>query len=128
MRPSTAKAVALLALITAISSVQCLNFCAVHPCNQARSASAPVNGAQSCHYSPASSKSQPNEQRENCAHQPLLVSEKAPAVEMGAMMVSSGSLTIRFSPQQYAHSAILTADTIGSPPTEHSTTSVILRI
>ena len=128
MGRSWAKAVALLALITVISSAQCLNFCAVHPCNETPPVSAPVSAATSGHHSPAESTPEPTKQQNDCSHQPLLLTEKAPSVEAGALLLSSVPLAVRCFIPLHAHSAVLVADAIGSPPTEPFSKTVVLRI
>jgi hypothetical protein len=123
---SLAKSIALLALVTVISSAQCFNFCAVHPCNEARPA--PVNDTQSCHHSPGSSKSQPTEQRSSCSHQPLLMSEKAASVGTTELLASGIAIPLQHSTSLYTHAGTVPADPMGSPPTQQRLATVVLRI
>lgn len=128
MGRTLAKAVALIALITVISSAQCLNFCAVHPCNEAQPAQRPIDAAQSCHHSPDSSKSEPTQPSSNCTHQPMLVSDRASFSAPGVAFVSISPISFLHSAPVEAYFAVLTAETSGSPRTQVLTNSVVLRI
>ena len=129
MGRTLAKAVALLALITVISGAQCLNFCAVHPCDEVQTESRPVEATESCHHSPASSKPQPPERRPNCAHQPMLVSTKDTLFTVpGATVLTALPILLVHSVPVAPYVAVLSGDTASSPPTRSLTKTLILRI
>jgi hypothetical protein len=127
MGRSFARDVALLALLTVISSAQCVNFCAVHPCNDAPPVT-PAHSAQSCHHSPASSKPEPTKPDSNCIHQPMLVSEKVGSAVLGALSLTVLPMFSVYSGSDQVSAPILIAHTTGSSPTLLLTRTVILRI
>ena len=128
MGHSLAKAASLLALFAVLGSAQCINLCTVNFCEKERATSVPAYANKSCHRSPASSKPEPTQTRTDCTQQPILVSEKVSSV--ATILVAHSSLPVSFaqSVPVYVDLAIMTAHAIGSPPTQVSTTIVILRI
>jgi hypothetical protein len=120
------KVVALIVLTTVVSSAQCVNWCAVHPCDEEPS-SQPVDAAQSCHHSKTSSNTESSQPTSNCSHQPVLVSEKV-------SRVSPSPASFQMLPQSFAHAPVGAAylapfqtERWGSPPTQ-VTTNTVLRI
>ena len=123
-----AKIVALLALFAVLGSAQCLNFCTVNPCDKARATSVPLDTDKSCHRSPASSKPDPTPSRTDCNPQPMLVGEKVSFAATGLIVLSALPVSFVQPFPVNADLAIMTALAIGSPPTQVSPATVILRI
>jgi hypothetical protein len=124
MERTLARSVVLLALVAIISSAQCVNFCAVHPCDEVQPGS---QTEQSCHHSKPSSTPEP-QPRSNCAHEQMLVSEKVSFKAPGAIAFSILSLSFAHSSLAEVSFADLTAERPGAPPTQVLTKTVILRI
>src|SRR5262245_35167586 len=126
MGQALGKMVALLAVVTVLNSTQCLNFCAVRPCDAASVASARKDSTSHCHHSPASSKSEPTNRSSSCTHQPLLVTEKLTKVGTGEL--STLPVLVGHSASSYGRLTMPAANIIGSSPQEGTAIAVILRI
>jgi hypothetical protein len=127
MGRSLARVITLLVLITVMSSAQCINFCAVHPCDEAQAETTAGDAGESCHHSAASSKPEPPV-RSNCTHQPVLLTGKqvisAPvaisAHELPSTLLPSAGIDVQV--------AIRTTEPPGSPPFQFLSRTIILRI
>jgi hypothetical protein len=89
MGGSVAKTVAFLALLAVMSSAQCLNLCAINPCDVNRNSSTP----ESCHHSSGSSQPETPQQSNDCAHHSMLAGEKKDN-SIGAAAVSLPVLSL----------------------------------
>lgn len=113
-------------LMAVISGAQCFNVCSFQPSDEPRPAHSADSGVSPCHRSPASST--PDPARTHCTHEASLAATTAKTTSVDSVVLVVVPIAFQYSVPVYIAEAVKAAQTQGSPPTEQSLESAILRL
>lgn len=108
-------------LMAVISGAQCFNVCSFQPCDEPLRSS--EDGASPCHRSPASST--PDPAKTHCTYEASLA---ATTTAVDSVVLTAVPMGFQHFVSVHATVALNAMEAQGSPPTEQSVKSAILRL